>query len=228
MWVTSAAAGLLGWTLLASGGGKAGDWAAFRGGLQQGGIVPRALVPAVGAVVPPLELLAGAWVLIHPGPAALRVCGVLFLLFAMYQGEMLRHGPGAADCHCYGRLRQVRPGPGASLANAALAFSAFGASFGAWGTGSLAGRLLWGAVATALYLLAAGRSQPKQRIGGYPYAEVRYVERRLAGERDQAAREALARDLGVRPHITYLMIPRYRAWWLVLRARWRGSAASIL
>ena len=228
MWVTSAAAGLLGWTLLASGGGKASDWAAFRQGLQQGGVVPRALVPAVAAAVPPLELLGGAWVLVHPGHVALRLCGALFLLFAMYQAEQLRQGPGAADCHCYGRLRRVPPGPGVALANALLAFLAFGASFGAWGTGSLFGRLIWGAAATAAYLLVAGRSQPRQGLRGYPYAEVRYLERRLAGETDQAARQALARDLGVRPHVTYLMIPRHRAWWLVLRARWRGSAASIL
>lgn len=227
MWLASAASGLLGWTLVASGGGKTSDWGAFRRGLQQGGVVPRVLVPGVAAVVPPLEILSGVWILGHPGVTALRLGGALFLLFAMYQAELLRRGPGAADCHCYGRLRHVPPGPGVSLANALLAFLAFGASYGAWGTGSLPGRLAWGAVATALYLLAAGRSQPHQGLRGYPYAEVRYVERRLAGDSDRAAREALGRDLGLRPEVTYLMIPRWRAWWLVLRARWRGSAASI-
>jgi hypothetical protein len=223
--LASLSAGLIGWTLLASGGGKASDWGVFRRALEQGGVVPRWAAVPLAAAVAVAEIAAGGWVLLRPVPRALQLAGLLYVLFAMYQAELVRRGQ-PNDCHCYGRLRRVPPGPGVALANALLSFLAFGASFGAWGVGTLLGRLLWGAAAAAVYLLLAGRAQPRTGLRGYPYAELRYVERRLAGAGDREAREALARDLGVRAPVTYLMIPRHKAWWLVLRARWRGSAAS--
>lgn len=220
------ATGLGGWCLVASGAGKLTAWSDFQGGLVAGGIVPKRLAPALSAVVPPLEVAVGLAVLALPRPHVLEAAGLLFLLFAIYQGELLARG-SPADCHCYGRLRHVPPGPALAVANALLAFAAFALALGAAGTGPLLPRLLWGAVAAALYLILAGRSQPRTGLSGYPYAEVRYVERRLAGDPDRVAREFVANEMGLRLQFTYLLVPRHKALWLVLRARLRGSAASI-
>jgi hypothetical protein len=220
------ATGMLGWTLVASGAGKLSAWGDFRSGLAKGGIVPRWLVLPIAGVVPPAECAAGVVVLVAPSPRPLAVAAVLYLLFALYQSELLQRG-SPADCHCYGRLRHVPPGPGVAVANALLSFAGFALALGALSTGSLLPRLLWGAAAAAAYLLLAGRSRPRAMFSGYPYAELRYVERRLAGDSDLAAREAVAKEFNLGVHVTYLLVPRRKAWWLVVRARWRGTAAPI-
>jgi hypothetical protein len=220
------AAGVVGWVLVAAGAGKLTGWAEFRRGLEAGRLLPGPLAAAVAVVLPPAELAAGGLVLLAPQPRALAAAGLLLTAFAVYQAELRQRG-GDADCHCYGRLRHVPPGPAAIVANACMGFFAFALAAGALSPGSVVLRLGGGAALAAAYLLALGRSHPRVGFTGFPYAELRYVEHRLAGESDAAARQAVAREFGVGVHATYLMLPRYKTWWLVLRARLRGTAAPI-
>ena len=220
------AIGLVGWILVAAGVGKLTGWRDFRSGLARGGLLPEPLALVVAVLLPPAECAAGALALLAPHARALIVAGALLTAFAVYQAELMQRGD-TSDCHCYGRLRQVRPGPAMILTNALLAFLAFAGALGALGPEHLRTRLLGGALLAVLYLLVAGRSRPREGYSGFPYAELRYVEQRLAGVNDASARAALAKDMGLGVQATYLLIPRYKAWWIVLRARVRGTAAPI-
>lgn len=212
-------AGAAGWLLLAAGGGKASDLAAWRRGLGEGGIVPPWALAVVAVLVPPLEVVVGAGALVAPGRWTLLPAGVLFALFAAYQAEEVQRGR-PADCNCYGRLRRVEPGPPAILANALLAAAAVAVAEGG-DAGTLPVRLLGGAALAAAYLLCVGRSRPASGWSGFPYAEVAYVRHRLAGTPEAEARAAVAQEFGLGVGATYLLVPRHRAWRLVAAARWR-------
>lgn len=218
--------GLVGWILVVAGVGKLTGWREFRKGLQDGGLLRGPLALVVAVLLPPAECAAGVVVLLAPHPRPLMVAGALLTAFAVYQAELMQRG-NTSDCHCYGRLRQVPPGPAMIVANALLAFAAFAAALGALDPQHLRTRLVAGAVLAALYLLLAGRSRPREGYSGFPYAELRYAEQRLAGADDATARAALAKDMGLGFGATYLLIPRHKAWWIVLRARIRGTAAPI-
>lgn len=213
-------AGAAGWLLLAAGAGKASDWPAFRRGLAEGRLLPEWAVPVVAAIIPPLELLAGLGTLAAPGPRTLIPAGVLFGLFAAYQAELLQRG-NAADCNCYGRLRQIKPGPTSILGSVVLATVAIALGEGAGSAGGLGLRLVAGALLAGAYLIAAGRGRASGHWSGFPYAEVHYLRHRLAGEPDAAARAAVALEFGLGVGATYMLVPRTKAWWLVAEARWK-------
>ncbi len=220
------AIGLVGWVLLVAGVGKLTGWRDFRSGLKRGGLLSGPLALVVAVLLPPAECAAGLAVLLMPHPRALIVAGALLTAFAMYQAELMQRGD-ISDCHCYGRLRQVPPGPAMIVANALFGFLAFAGAVGALTPDHLKTRLLGGALLAVLYLLVAGRTRPREGFSGFPYAELRYAEHRLAGEDDATARAALGKDMGLGVQATYLLIPRHKAWWIVLRARIRGTAAPI-
>ncbi len=224
MWL-AAVTGSLGWLLVASAAGKATAAGPFREGLERGRLVPAALVRPLALLLPLLEGGCGLAVLAHPAPVPLAAAGCLYGMFAAYQAEVLQRG-GDADCHCYGRLRAVVPGPAAVLGNALLATAGLAAAF-APAAGPLWARLLLGAVLAAAYLWLLGRSAPRTGMSGYPYAEVCYLEARRAGQADAQAREAVAAAFGLDPPASYLLVPRTRAWRLAWRARWSRSRRPV-
>ncbi len=217
MWL-AAVTGALGWLLVASAVGKATAASQFREGLERGQLIPARLVRPLALLLPPLELGCGLAVLVHPGAAALTVDGGLFGVFAAYQAEVLQRG-GDADCHCYGRLRSVTPGPAAVLGSALLSTAGLAAAFTP-PAGLTWVRLLAGAVLAVAYLGVLGRAAPRVGMSGYPYAEVCYLEARRAGQPDAQARAAVAAAFGLDLPSSYLLVPRTRAWRLGLQARW--------
>jgi len=217
VWSTLSA-GTAGWLLLAAGVGKVSDWSSFRRSLGDGRIVPERVQPVLAAVVPPLEIAFGLGSLVVPDRWTLIPAGILFGAFAAYQAEVLRRG-NTAECGCYGRIRNVQSGPWTIVAYAVLAAAAIASGVvGRWEPVLL--RTEGGAALAAAALLALGARRSERR-SGFPYAEVYYMSQRLAGEPDGPARQALAREFGLGVAATYKLVPRSRALWLVLTARFK-------
>ncbi len=221
---TAVGAGTAGWLLLTAGVGKVSDWPAFRRSLGEGYILPAQVQALLAAVVPPLEIVLGAGALMLPGPGTLIPAGLLCAAFVAYQTLVLRRGSGA-DCGCYGRIRRVRYGPWSIAAYTAVGAGAITSGI-LGGPGPVLWRTVGGAALAAVILLLLGARATEGR-SGFPYAEVFYLRRRTAGDSDAAARAAVAEEFGfsgVGP--TYKLVPRGRALWLVLAARWKQDGQA--
>lgn len=216
-------AGTAGWLLLAAGTGKVSDWPSFRRSLANGRIIPEPVQPLLAGAVPPLEIAFGLGGLVMPGVLTLLPAGVLFCAFAAYQAEVLRRG-NAADCGCYGRIRNVQAGPWTIVGYAVVATAAIASGVGG-GWNPVLLRTLGGALLAAAALVAFGARSSEQR-SGFPYAEVYYMSQRRAGESDGPAREALAREFGLGVAATYKLVPRSRAFWLVLSERFKARTRA--
>jgi hypothetical protein len=206
--------GLAGWLLLLSGAGKLTLWADFRRGLLDAGTLPGGAARLAGWAAPWAELAVGLAVLLRPGGVDLAAAAVLYGLFALYQVAAGRRG--RADCHCYGRLRQMRAGKPAAIGNGVLALLSLGAAAAGPGT-DLWVRAGGGLVLAAAYLVAMGQSG--QGHTRFVFAEVRYLQERAQGHSDREAREVVAREFGVSPQASYLLLPRSRAAVILLRHR---------
>lgn len=210
-------AGTAGWLLLAAGAGKlTSDRRAFRNTLAAGDILPAWIRPALTAGVAPAELIVGIAVLTVPAAYDLIPAGLLFGAFAAFQVLLLaRRLP--TDCGCYGRIRLIRYGPWTVAAYGLLAMGSFAAAI-TGGAEPLLLRLVGGA-ALAVAVLGVLGARWTERRARFPYAEVLYVRRRLAGDSDAVARQAVASDFGFHVRATYRLVPRDRAMWLMFQAR---------
>ena len=207
-------AGLAGWLLLLSGAGKLTLWADFRRGLAEARTLPPWLAAGAGWGAPGAEIAVGAAVLASPGWWALGAAAALFALFAAYQIAAGR--VGRADCHCYGRLRQMRSGTPAAVGNGALALLSLAVAAGGPGS-AVAARLLGGLVLAIAYLAAMGTSANGHTR--FVFAEVRYLQERAQGRSDREARATVAKEFGLSPEASYLLLPRGRAAVILVRQR---------
>ena len=212
--VPALGAGLAGWLLLLSGAGKLTLWVDFRRGIAEARTLPSWLSVGAGWGAPWAELAVGVAVLARPGWWSLVGAAALFALFAVYQVAAGR--VGQADCHCYGKLRQMRSGRPAAIGNGALALLSL--TVAAAGPGSaVAVRLLGGLVLAVAYLAAMGTSGNGHTR--FVFAEVRYLQERAQGRSDRAARETVAKEFGLSPEASYLLLPRSRAAVILVRQR---------
>lgn len=213
MWA-GLAAGLVGWLLMLSGAGKLTLWAEFRQALEASAVLPPWAARAAGWGAPWAEAGFGIAVLVRPAAWSLMPAAALFLLFAAYQVATLRAGK-PADCHCYGKLRQVRSGRPAALGNGLMAAVALAGSWS--GADHPVLRAGGGLVLAVAYLWLMGmQAEPRSR---FVFAEVRYLQERAAGQGDKAARLVVAQEFGLSPQASYLLLPRSRAAVILVRKR---------